>query len=215
MNVVRDRIDRCLCIRKSGSRVYLVISRREATRPHTRRVRQACQTKHRHCVETSFEHLLPRAFGRDPCHRENDRGVDVAHGVVTRIGQASSPVGSVDSPQRTDRESQREAPGIVNDVVSVSVSRGVSVVATAGRVSGRFIGRRARGSPGSLRLESSRPGRPGGCPGLYPILKSRWLRNVLVIGDAGRRRQVSIQRDPGRGLVVGGKSAGCGFPKVD
>ena len=187
----------------------------EETRPYTQRETSLSKREHRHCVETSFEHLLPRASGRDPCHRENDRGVDVAHGVVTRTGQVSSPVGSVDSPQRTDRESQREAPGIVNDVVSVSVSRGVSVVATADRVLGRFIGRRARGSPGSLPLESSRPGRPGGCPGLYPILKSRWLRSVLVIGDAGRRRQVSIQRDPGRGLVVGGKSAGCGFLKVD
>ena len=156
--------------------------------------------------------MLPRAFGRDPCHRENDRGVVVVHGVVTLIGQASNPVGSVGSPRKTELENPREAPDIVSDVVSVS--RGVSVVATVDRESGRYIGRRARGSPGFLPLVLWRPGKPGGYPDLHPNRKvNRRLKSIQdPVDDGGHRLRLSVLRDlvRGRSSVVVGRSVGCG-----
>ena len=138
----------------------------------------------------------------------------MVHGAVTPIDQVNSPAGSVDSPQRTDLESLREAPDIVNDVVSVSVIGGVSVVAIVDRESGRYTGRRARGSPGFLPLVLWRPGKPGGYPDLHPNRKvNRRLKSIQdPVDDGGHRLRLSVLRDlvRGRSSVVVGRSVGCG-----
>ena len=132
----------------------------EETRPYTQRETSLSKREHRHCVETSFEHLLPRASGRDPCHRENDRGVVVAHGVVIPTGRVSSPEESVDCRQKT--ENKKEA---LDDVIlglSVGVIASESTLARAEREGlpakilqgGRCIGRRAQDNQGFLLLVS-------------------------------------------------------------
>ena len=136
-------------------------------RDHTQGSRQACQTKLWHCVETSFEHLLPRAFGRDPCHREKGRGDVVVHGAVTPIDQANNPVGSADSPRKTELEKKTGTLDIVVVGLSVGVIASVSTLArieidglpVRSSRGGRCIGLGARDNRGSHLLGLLRLGR--------------------------------------------------------
>ena len=140
-------------------------------RDHTHRSRQACRTKHWHCVETFFKHLLPRAFERDPCPRvsasvsAHGDDVDPEEGIQTvRVNNRE---GNAVSQQRTAPEKQTGTLDIVIIGLSVVVIASATTLARAetgdllvkSSQEEKCTGREVRDSPGSHLLVLLRLGR--------------------------------------------------------